>query len=807
MKKRENNTGKKVFIVLILCFFFLTIEYGYSEHLRNGETIPIKDIVIYAENFFDIGIETFNKENVNFNKGWIGIFLENEKGKEGVLAKMIIKGSPADIAGVQAGDIINKINGVEIKGQDDANIVLFKKVVEDTGKDSIVNLKVVRDGKEIGLRVKLFAKLLGESEKDDNIKARESPFYIKRPKEKEVNSEKSFLSFIFEKNDYRTKCIDTSQRIGEEIFAREGYQDSNTTNMFRLPIINYLMTHPFDVNDTVSILYEKIINERPRNILKTAISILNDNEKTVLDKQHLGDNRHAQEIFVEFLNSVYNCLRLRKELLRNLTEEEFVFLYNNASNIWFESNDTKSDTIMKCLDIANKIDITRLLHCLLFVVNSIPIDVLQKIKPKDIKLHPFDLDWQRETNKEDLVFSTEKRIKNKGKGFAGDILFVQETDIGLIVVGGPKTTYYYDDAAVIIDVGGDDYYFNNAGSSRPGLPISVCLDFEGNDGYNAKSSFSQGSSTFGAGILVDFNGDDTYIGNDYCQGFGLFGIGLLYDTNGDDLYRAQSMCQGGAAFGVGLLHDMNGNDQYISRLFAQGLGLTKGAGLLIDKNGNDYYYSGGKYADFRAPEASFQSFSQGFGMGIRPEESIVGASGGVGLLFDENGNDAYYGDYFSQGSSYYFSLGILHDNSGHDRYFSGRYSQGTGIHSTIGILKDSNGNDFYNAYFGVSQGCGYDTSIGYLIDLQGNDYYKSNVMSQGVGSEKGIGVLADFSGDDYYYADKKSQGYSYLSRNEKFLGIGILGDVGGDADVFSNKVENNTLHFLVNAGVLLNKGN
>lgn len=796
-----------VFIVLMLFSFFFTIEFGYSGHLRKMKTVSIEDMAISTANFFDIEIETFYKDNVDFNKGWIGIFLENEKGK-GLLAKMIVKGSPADIAGVQAGDIINEINGVEIKGQDDTSIVLFKKVVEDAGKNNIVNLKVVRDGKEVELKVKLFAKLLKEADGyDNNSKTRKSPFYINRPKEKGANREGSFLSFIFDKNDYREKCFDTTQRIGEEIFAREGYQDSNKTNMFRLSIINYLMTHPFDVNDTVTILYEKLINEKPLNILQTAISILDDNEKTVLDKKDVYGKNQTQDILEATLKSVYDCLKLRKELLRNLTEEEFVFLYNNASNIWFESNDTKSEIIAKCLDITSKIDITKFLHCLLLVVDSIPIDVLRKIKPKDIKLHPFNLCWQGVASSEGLVLSTEKRIKSNGKGFDGDILFIQETDMGKIVVGGPKTTYYYDDAAVIIDVGGDDYYFNNAGSSRPGMPISVCLDFEGNDVYNAKSNFSQGSSKFGAGILVDINGDDKYIGNDYCHGFGLFGIGLLCDTNGDDIYNSQSMCQGGAAFGVGLLHDINGNDQYISRLFAQGLGLTNGVGLLIDKKGNDCYYSGGKYADFRSPGVSFQSFSQGFGMGIRPDESIVGASGGVGLLFDDTGNDSYYGDYFSQGSSYYFSLGILHDNSGHDRYYSGRYSQGTGIHSTIGILKDGSGNDFYNAYFGVSQGCGYDTSIGYLIDLQGNDYYKSNVMSQGVGSEKGIGVLADFKGDDYYYADKKSQGYSYLSRNERFFGVGILGDVGGDLDVFSNTVGNNTLNFLVNAGVLFNKGN
>ena len=214
---------------------------------------------------------------------------------------------------------------------------------------------------------------------------------------------------------------------------------------------------------------------------------------------------------------------------------------------------------------------------------------------------------------------------------------------------------------------------------------------------------------------------------------------------------------------------VGGNDQYFSRRFSQGVGLTKGLGCIMDNAGNDKYSAGGKYSDFRDPDRSFQSYSQGFGLGLRPDETIVGASGGIGLLFDEDGNDAYYGDYYSQGSSYYFSLGVLYDKNGHDQYHSGRYSQGAGIHSSIGILEDDKGNDVYNAYFGVAQACGYDTGIGFMVDLEGNDYYKSNVMSQGAGGEKGLGVLVDFKGNDYYYANGGSQGHSYTSANEKFL--------------------------------------
>ena len=189
--------------------------------------------------------------------------------------------------------------------------------------------------------------------------------------------------------------------------------------------------------------------------------------------------------------------------------------------------------------------------------------------------------------------------------FAGDILFVQDTNIGKIVVGGTGASYYYADAAVIIDLGGDDYYFNNAGASNKDIPVSICIDFSGNDVYNAANSFAQGTGRFGIGFLLDFGGNDKYLGREFSQGSCLFGVGLLMDNNGDDFYSGHVLNQGVGFFGAGLLSDLKGNDVYFSGQCAQGVGFTKGVGVLIDSRGNDFYFAGGKYPDFRDPENHF----------------------------------------------------------------------------------------------------------------------------------------------------------------------------------------------------------
>ncbi len=240
---------------------------------------------------------------------------------------------------------------------------------------------------------------------------------------------------------------------------------------------------------------------------------------------------------------------------------------------------------------------------------------------------------------------------------------------------------------------------------------------EGNDLYNSSKKYSLACGSFGLSFLIDCSGDDRYLSQDFSQGCGFFGVGVLYDKEGDDRYLADIMGQGAAAFGTGILCDLKGNDSYHGNLLNQGMGFTGGIGLLIESRGNDSFFSGGKYPDFREPDVAFDSFSQGFGYGYRNF-----GSGGIGVLWDDEGNDHYSSSYFSQGSSYWLAIGLLIDNGGNDIYHARRYAQGTGTHLTVGALIDRLGDDCYTS-MSVSQGCGYDFSQGLLFDNEGDDDY------------------------------------------------------------------------------------
>ncbi len=787
----------KHLLLIMALLFAIKIGYGNSGNFEVRKVVPVQDKEISALSFIGADEYQFDKGKVDFNKGWIGIFMENSVG-EGIIVNMVVKGSPAEIAGLERGDTITAINGITITGRENGDTVRFKNIVESVGSENPVSLKVVRDGEVLTLRPKLFGKLIHDAVGIDNTKEKQNENnIIKMINGVRKGRDMSPTHSVFDDSVFNRTSLATLQRIGEEVFAREGYQATSHTNNFRLPLINYLLTHPFAIPDAARVLHDEVVKKNLKQTFNALFSLLGVN---FLETKKKYSEFDIKTVIDGVVAAVLNFRDLQTGMLKELSERELNFLYDNAPNIFLTTDDMDTNDFLEFFNIASKVDTDKLMDSLGLIVSEI-----FSLLPDDIMINDIN------TEKLNLYLRGVAISKKEGQvcdvaEFAGDILFAQDTEIGTVVVGGPGVTYYYKDAAVIIDIGGDDIYFNNAGATRHDMPVSICIDLGGNDVYNAKDDFSHGAARFGVGILMDAAGDDQYVGKDFCQGFAFFGVGLVYDMGGDDQYNGQSMCQGGGAFGVGLLSDQSGHDKYISCRFSQGLGLTKGVGVLIDHEGNDQYIAGGKFEDFRNPGRSFQSFSQGFGIGIRPDETVIGASGGIGLLFDETGNDSYYGDYFGQGSSYYFSLGVLYDKDGNDQYHAGRYSQGTGVHSTIGVLMDDAGDDLYNAYFGVSQACGYDTAIGLIVDSAGNDYYKSGVMAQGVGSEKGLGLLLDLSGVDYYHANEGSQGYSYESVNEKFSGIGILGDIGGDKDIFSTNVQNNRLYYRGDAGILLNKG-
>jgi len=359
----------------------------------------------------------------------------------------------------------------------------------------------------------------------------------------------------------------------------------------------------------------------------------------------------------------------------------------------------------------------------------------------------------------------------------------RNTKWGSIVVSGTGDDRYVwnSDAAVIIDFGGDDFYGNNTGSSIPGsIPSAVLVDFEGDDHYENWNHMRQGCGFMGVGILLDCAGDDSYVGIRGCQGVGFMGIGVLVDMEGNDSYRAIDYGQGVGQFGAGFLLDDRGQNRYEGHQVCQGVGLTWGVGLLHsgDPSGDDSYYNKGQRASGYKDPGSFSGWGQGLGVGQRHF-----ASGGIGMLVDEGGNDLYEGGTFSLGGGYYYGMGILNDRGdGADRYRGTRYNIGFTAHQAVGVFIDEGGDDHYLTTHSVAMGAAWDESCTLFIDRRGDDTYVGPHYALAATGMNGFAICIDADGADRYVGTRPAKVYGNTYHGG--TSVGYFLDLGQGEDVF-----------------------
>lgn len=342
-----------------------------------------------------------------------------------------------------------------------------------------------------------------------------------------------------------------------------------------------------------------------------------------------------------------------------------------------------------------------------------------------------------------------KLIRHHPEAWASAPLAVRDSAYGRVVLGGFADNEYREHAALLIDVGGDDRYFGAAGSATPQHPVSLMLDFSGDDRYSATTSFAQGGAFMGIAMLVDRQGDDTYLSALGAQGSAWIGVGALWDMAGNDHYASQYYAQGSGFMGLGILYDGGGDDVYRATLYAQGVGGPCGIGVLHDLRGDDDYRSGGvKPSTYNDDvSGSFQGASLGFGIGFRGH-----ARGGLGVVLDDGGDDYYETGNFGLGVGYFYGLGLVRDAKGDDRYYASRYGLGAAAHSAAGVLIDDSGDDIYDGNYVALVGAGWDLSLAGFWDRKGDDTYMNipRRFNIGVAAHNSFSLMIDAAGKDSY---------------------------------------------------------
>ncbi len=335
------------------------------------------------------------------------------------------------------------------------------------------------------------------------------------------------------------------------------------------------------------------------------------------------------------------------------------------------------------------------------------------------------------------------------------------TSLGDVVIGGTNDDVYEleETPLLIIDYGGDDRYDGAFAAANPDVPVSVVIDFAGEDVYSGDGKGQEfGSSLAGCAIVLDRGSqDDDYRCRKRGLAYSLWGVSAVIDEGGNDRYSAFSG-EGVGIGGIGVLIDRAGNDTYHGIGAVQGFGSLEGCGLLLDLQGDDLYDCRDESLTIPSAQdpASNVSLGQGCGVGDRRLLSDGhSACGGVGLLVDGGGDDLYRAGVFGQGVGYYYGVGMLVDRSGEDQYEAVWYAQGAAAHEAVGVLVDELGDDSYRAEKYVAQGAAHDFSFGYLRDSEGNDRYESENVALGTGLTDSIGLFVDASGNDEYVLHKE----------------------------------------------------
>lgn len=279
-------------------------------------------------------------------------------------------------------------------------------------------------------------------------------------------------------------------------------------------------------------------------------------------------------------------------------------------------------------------------------------------------------------------------------------------------------------------------------------------------------------------ILIDTGGNDTYLNN--------AGGNLLDIRRGPTESSAPEFAPARGCRNVGDI----GNVTALSvRTDPE---CIPAVGVLIDTEGHD------RYGRMETPGPRDDGICTN-DLLVRRIMTAGAAFAGVGLLFDDDGNDVYLGKTGALGTGHVAGIGILRDSEGNDVYRAIRNSQGFGLVEGMGTLEDRAGNDAYEFYMpapidplaefqergsgGVIddtglcdnlvrqlQGTAQLAGTGTLIDRAGNDTYvaaepalqdfHSGIVlahgSQAFGSLGGYGILYDESGRDAYLTDSGS---------------------------------------------------
>ncbi len=735
------------------------------------------------------GVSVVNAQNVRLPEG------ESRAFASALEVVFVAPGSPGEAAAIETGDVVLALDGASFDPADGDPAVRWRSLISERAPLSAVTLTVLRrgvttmatrDGQAVADAAALLADLPAALEAleaggrlavDIRREPRIEDIEIRLARHP-LDADETLDAAAFARADLAPHGV-----IAEAIVARHGTSEALadlrarlrsvalSSGAARLPVVRTTLASPWHLpaiaRELATALAPQGAAGEPGALAHRAAGLLPlaSPPAAGFTARRLAPPSSVDEILAQIETALADATRAREQALRDVSEAERAFVVEHAAGLpaalaeliylHADENRARAAANRRLLDIASRVDVAGLLRA---------AEGLASLA---------DPAW----------LGAVGRVLRAAPNASDPIIARRATAAGEIVLAGTGANVHRDiEPAVLVDAGGDDLHANRAGGAAgDARPIGIVIDLAGNDAYEATDTFVQGSGVLGIGMVIDVAGDDTYLGKDGAQGVGLCGVGLLIDRGGDDRFRALHFAQGVGFFGLGAVMDDAGDDDYAALSQAQGLGLPHGAGVLHDRAGDDRYFAKGGVKTGYGTQGVFDAWSQGCGLGLR-----YLASGGIGLLADDAGADAYEAGNFAQGGGYYFGFGMLRDaGRDADRFIASRYGQGWSAHQAVGAFLDEGGDDLYETRHGVIAGLAWDQSVSWFADEAGNDTYRGSFFSLGASAHNSIMMFEDLGGSDRYegVAVARAGGNDYHGGTS----VSLFLDLGRGRDVYEQE--------------------
>ena len=551
-------------------------------------------------------------------------------------------------------------------------------------------------------------------------------------------------------------------------------QDQKTNYGCRQPAMGYLHTRPHQLLSTIDKItqqFYKSFQQEEFSLFLQKVAYLISEEPLALKLPLAPTNNKDWQEHLNYIQEIYQtAMLLQQKAFAKIsaTDKEFTKQY---------FIDLQKELI-KSFTLRNE-KLSAKSHDIRLIIQN--VDFVALLQSMWVLSHFTNKKWNASLKNSLFQLQGKNGIQKNGiQGVGGAVIFSHKDKDFSLVVGGADKNSYSENFSIIIDLAGDDYYASSNSNA-------IIIDLAGDDYYSSFDNYTQASAFFGTSLLLDMEGNDTYVAKYFAQASAVFGGAILYDIDGDDFYKANAFSQAYSFFGLSLLIDKSGNDEYAADIFSQSVATCGGVSLLLDDKGDDKYRSGISYPSTYRVAGSFHGASQGLGFGIRGY-----FDGGTAFLLDGAGKDIFQAGNFSQGSGYFFGLGVI-KNFGNfsDTYLAYRYAQASAAHSALGVLIDDGGNDFYQGHVAAVQSAAWDKSVSAFWDKKGNDNYIAPLFSISASAHNGYAYFLDFSGKDNYQLPR----FTTSNQNSYHGGssLSFFLDFGGREDSFlSEEMKNNS---------------